>query len=32
MFAELTNGNATEQAGIETIGHISDAVYRSLGR
>jgi Beta-lactamase enzyme family len=31
VLAVLTNGNASEQAGIDTISHISDAVYAALG-
>jgi hypothetical protein len=31
VLAVLTKGNASEQAGIETISHISDDVYSTLG-
>ena len=31
VLAVLTNGNASEQAGIDTISHISDTVYSTLG-
>jgi beta-lactamase class A len=31
VLAVLTNGNASEQAGIDTISHLSDTVYSKLG-
>jgi Beta-lactamase enzyme family len=31
VLAVLTTGNASEQAGIDTISHISEIVYRTLG-
>lgn len=31
VLAVLTNGNASEQAGIDTISHISDTVFTALG-
>ena len=32
VLAVLTKHNASEQAGIDTISHISAAVYAQLGR